>query len=103
MSELEHFDEELLALDQRIARLAALCGADLTSTDGIVALIRGDFTRCRARDDLSAPRRQELRALLMLKYRIEQACIGELGADACRRIVDDEHDRLRRAGFTPPA
>jgi hypothetical protein len=96
MSEFERYDEELYALDQRINRLALACGADLTAGDTIVSLIKGDFSACR-RD--YAPKRNELRALLMLKYHIEEHCVAELGAGECRRIIEAEGQRLRSRGF----
>jgi hypothetical protein len=96
MSELEHYDEELYALDERINRLALACGADLTSADAIVSLIKGDFSACRRS---SSPKRRELRGLLMLKYHIEEHCVAELGAGECRRIIDAEQARLRARGF----
>ncbi len=96
MSE-HHFDQELLALDERIKRLALSCGVDLKAHARIVSLIKGDFSVCAQGD---SPKRQELRGLLMLKYHIEESCIAELGAGDCKRIIETEEATLLRRGFT---
>lgn len=91
-----HFDNELLALDERIRRLALSCGVDLAAHDMIAALIKGDYSVCtHARN----PRHEELRGLLMLKYHIEESCIAQLGVGDCKRIVEAEEAELRRRGF----
>lgn len=100
MSGLEHYGDELQALDQRIGRLALLCEADLTRHETIMSLIRGDFAACPRVDALSLPRLRELRGLLMLRYRIEEKCLADLGAEACVRLIEDEQARLRRSGMS---
>ena len=96
MSDRAHFDRELYSLDQRIRRLGIACGADLRSSAVIVALIQRHYQVCRNADML---KREELRGLLMLKYRIEAHCIDELGAQQCRAIIADVDARLRRRGI----
>lgn len=96
MSGLEHFDAELEALDERIARLALACDVSLADKGAIAALIKGDFAVCRHGDN---PKRQELRALLMLKYHIEERCVAALGAGECLRIIEAEEARLRERGL----
>ena len=91
------YDEELLALETRIRRLALSCGVDLGRRDLVVSLIKGDFSACGSGEH--APR-QELRGLLMLKYRIEESCVADLGAGDCLRIIEEEEDRLHRKGFS---
>jgi hypothetical protein len=91
-----HFEHELLALDERIRRLALSCGVDLSAPDRIAALIKGDYSVCaRAR----TPKHEELRGLLMLKYHIEESCIAQLGIGDCKRIVEAEEAELKRRGF----
>ncbi len=96
MSGLEQFDEELYAIDVRIARLAIACGVDIGRKDNIVSLIKGQFDICRRGANI---KRGELRALLMLKYRIQENCVGSMGTDQCLRLVEEEEARLRRQGF----
>ena len=101
MSGLQHYDEQIEELDRRIGRLALLCGADLSRRDVVVGLIRGQFEQCEHADALAAPHRAELRALLMLKYKIEVSCIGDLGAEHCAQLIAEQDEKLRRRGFPP--
>jgi hypothetical protein len=101
MSELGHFDSEIYALDERIGRLALVCGADLSREDVVVGLIKGRFDVCAHRDSIPAAARAELRHLLMMKYRIELSCIDSIGAGECARLIRDQDERLRRRGFPP--
>ncbi|OFZ73237.1 MAG: hypothetical protein A2W04_00495 [Betaproteobacteria bacterium RBG_16_64_9] len=48
----------------------------------VVGLIKGRFEVCTRSDALSKARREELRALLMLKYKVEASCVDALGAAA---------------------
>jgi hypothetical protein len=96
MSGLERFDEELLELDTRIERLALACGVDLGQRETIATLITGDYSICRGGGN---PRERELRALLMMKYNIEEHCAASLGAAQCRRILEEEEQKLVRRGF----
>jgi hypothetical protein len=96
MSGFENFGDELLALEERLERLALACGVDLHVRSVVVSLIRGDFAVCGRG---SFPKRDELRALLMLKYRVESTCIDELGAHDCMRIVEQVDADLARRGF----
>ena len=95
-SGIEHFDSELYAIDERISRLALACGVSLAEMPTIVALIKGNFTVCHHGDN---PKRQELRALLMMKYGIEERCLAALGNDECLRLIEDHEDRLRSRGL----
>jgi hypothetical protein len=92
----EHFDSELYAIDERIGRLALACGVSLADMPTIVALIKGNFTVCRHGDN---PKRQELRALLMMKYGIEERCLAALGNNECLRLIASHEDRLRARGL----
>ena len=96
MSGMEHYDEELLALDKRIKRLAISCGIDLDKKGIIVSLIKGDYSMCSSGAN---PKRKELRGLLMLKYDIQEHCIESLGTDECFKIVEGVDDKLKKAGF----
>jgi hypothetical protein len=93
---LEHFDREIYAIDERIGRLALACGVSLDERANVVALIKGNFTVCRAE---SNPARHELRALLMMKYQIEERCLATLGDAQCLRLIADGEARLRERGL----
>ncbi len=96
-SGIEHFGSELYAIDERIGRLALACGVSLADMPTIVALIKGNFAVCRHGNN---PKRQELRALLMMKYGIEERCLAALGHNECLHLLETHEDRLRARGLT---
>lgn len=97
----DRYDDELFALDQRIGQLALACRADLSRDEIVIALIKGRYEYCEAARDLDPRKREELRALLMMKYRIEASCVDSLGTDDCRRLLAEHEEKLRRRGFPP--
>lgn len=99
MSDVGHYDREIYAIDERIGRLALLCGADLSRPEIVIGLIKGQFEVCTRRDALSNQRREELRGLLMLKYKIEASCLDSLGAADCVRVIAEQDALLRQRGF----
>ena len=99
MSDLEHFDTEIHALDQRIARLALACGADLSKPETVLDLIKGNFETCMRADAVAARHRDELRSLLMMRYHIEISCIDAIGVEDCARLIVEQDEQLRRSGF----
>jgi hypothetical protein len=82
MSGLDHYDEELAALDKRIGRLALLCGADLSREEVLIHLIKGQFDACPQPANVDKTHLQELQALLMMKYKIEVSCIHWVRSNA---------------------
>lgn len=101
MSGLQHYDEQIEELDRRIGRLALLCGADLSRHEVVVGLIKGNAASCDHAGSVAPEHRAELRALLMLKYRIEASCVDALGAEQCAQLIAEQDDKLRRSGFPP--
>lgn len=103
MTGLEHFDQEIYALDQRIGQLALVCQVDVSRPEVVVGLIKRHYELCAHGAEMDPHRRDELRALLMLKYQIEASCIDALGTDDCRRLIVAQDEKLRRRGFPPQA
>ena len=103
MSDLEHFGREIRELDERIGRLALICGADISRSAVVAALIKGQFDICVDKNDLSKAKLIELRGLLMLKYKVEADCVDVLGVEHCERLVAEQDIRLRNRGFPPEA
>jgi len=101
MSDLEHYDRELYEIDEQLGRLALLAGADLSRPEVVVALIKGQYGACMRPDALDAAHRMELRALLLLKYKIATECTEAFGPEECARIMAEQDARLRLRGFTP--
>ncbi len=96
-----HYDDEIRALDTRIGRLALLCGADLSKRDVVIGLIKGNFSVCAFPASAHLDSLKELRALLMMKYKIEASCVDAIGAAECARLISAQDDDLRRSGFPP--
>jgi hypothetical protein len=103
MSELEHYDREISELDERVGRLALICGADISRSAVVAALIKGQFDVCAHKNDLSKSKLMELRGLLMLKYKVEAECVDELGVEHFDHLVAEQDIRLRNRGFPPEA
>lgn len=101
MSGLQHYDEQIEEIDRRIARLALLCGADLSRQEVVVDLIKGNAAGCDHAGSVAPEQRAELRALLMLKYKIEASCVDALGVERCAQLIAEQNDKLRRSGFPP--
>lgn len=101
MSNFGHFDEELQALDKRIGRLALLSGADLSQSEIVAQIIKGNFSACQNGSSTHETQLKELRALLMMKYHIEVSCIDSLGAAQCAKLIAEHDEQMRRSGFPP--
>jgi len=88
--EIAHAPEDMLSLQQLIGRLAAECGVNLEERQAVRRLL-----------DLSGPiaspaMASELRALLILRYRLEAACSEDLGCEGMNGLWQQLDDTLRR-------
>ncbi len=101
VSELGHFDREIYELDQRVGRLALLCGADLSRPEVVLRLIKGQFEDCTRPEALNALGREELRGLLLLKYKVEANCADTIGEEQCARLIAEQDAMLRERMFPP--
>lgn len=101
MSGIHNYDIEIHALEERIGRLALLCGADLSRPEIIIELIKGNFSVCSHQEAVANEHKKELRALLMMKYKIEVNCIDSIGTAQCAQLILEQNERLRRSGFPP--
>ena len=99
MSELEHYDRDLYELDARIGRLALACGAELSRSEVVVGLIKGQYDVCAHKEKLSPAKLLELRGLLMLKYKIEDEYAEEFGVADFDRMVAEQDALLSKRGF----
>jgi len=100
MSALEHHDREMREVDERIARLSLLIGADLSRHDVIGDILAGRFAAPGGSKSHTNPV-QELRALLVMKYRIELSWIDEDGLEECARRLAELEGKLRDRGLPP--
>jgi ribosomal protein S3AE len=96
MSELEHYGNEIYAIEERIARLAIVCGLDLENNIHVSAVKKGNFVFCVNGDKAS---HQLFHEMLLLRDYVKSHCASERGSDRCRDIIDDVEERLRQHGF----
>jgi hypothetical protein len=100
---IHNYDEQIGAVEARIGRLALLCGADLSRPEVVIGLIKGNFAVCGRDVGVDPVHRDELRALLMLKYDIKASCVDSIGTADCARLMAEQDEKLRRRGFPPQA
>ena len=99
---VQRLSASLEGLNARIARLAAALGVALDQDSGIGhALQRASAP---AGEGLRQRRmREELRGLLVLRYRMAIRCSHRLGAPITRALFACAEEQLRRTGFAPGA
>lgn len=98
---IHNYDEQIGAVEARIGRLALLCGADLSRPEVVIGLIKGNFAVCGHEANVDPAHRDELRALLMLKYDIKASCVDSIGTADCARLMAEQDEKLRQRGFPP--
>lgn len=96
MSGLEHYREEIFAVEERIGRLAIVCRVDLEDSHQVHALRNGQVNGFGGHD---AHTMTLLRQLLNLRDIIEGHCIDDRGAEECRLIREEIEEQLRLHGF----
>jgi len=100
MTGLQHHDREMREVDERIARLSLLIGADLSRHDVVIEILAGRYSAPEGSKSHTNPV-QELRALLIMKYRIEVSWIDEDGLEECARRLAELEGKLRERGLPP--
>jgi len=95
MTGTSHAAEDLLALRQVIARLAARDRLDLADRQAVRRFLDGDFSTSpeAARDPQSS---HELRAMMILLFRLEASSSEDLGIDGLRRLWRQHGEILAR-------
>lgn len=96
MSELEHYREEILAVEERIGRLAIVCRVDLEDEHQVHALRNGVVNGFSGHD---AHTMTLLRQLLNLRDIIEGHLLAERGPEESRAIMEEIEVQLRQHGF----
>ncbi len=88
--EIAHAPEDMRSLRQLISRMAAECGINLGERHSVRQLLDGST-------HASSPAlANELRSLLILRYRLEAACSEDLGYDGMNGLWQQLDDTLRR-------
>ena len=112
---LQRMSESVEHLSARIARLATILGIDMQNDSEIDRLLNmdggapgGHERRVSARPPAGPERRksyqkEELRALLVLRYRISRRYVDRVGVQATRSILVNAQDQLELEGFKPGA
>lgn len=97
VSDTNYPPEGILALRQLIAQLAPQCGVDLGNRDSIRHFLDSDPTTGRS-ESIDPQVCQELRAMMILLYRLEASSSEDLGVDGLRRLWHQHGEIMARYG-----
>ena len=112
---LQRMSSTVEQLSARIARLATILGVDMQNDSEIDRLLNMDAgvadahaRRLSARPAAGPERRksyqhEELRALVVLRYRVSCRFVDRVGVHATRSILVNAQDQLALDGFKPGA
>ena len=112
---LQRMSTSVEQLSARIARLAKCLDIDLESESEIDRLLNmdggapGGYERRQSARPAAGPerrksnQREELRALLVLRYRQSRRFVDRVGVEATRSILVNAQDQLELDGFKPGA
>lgn len=112
---LQRMSTSVEQLSVRIARLAKILGVDMQSDSEIDRLLNmdggapdGHERRVSARPPAGPERRksyqqEELRALVVLRYRQSRRFVDRVGVQATRSILVNAQDQMELDGFKPGA
>lgn len=114
---LQRMSDSVESINARIARLATTLGINLQNESELNDVLTQNDERPvlverrkpgAARPEMTPERRkshlrQELRALLVLRYGVTTRYVEQLGADTTRHILVSAQDKLEREGFKPGA
>lgn len=112
---LQRMSTSVEQLSARIARLAKILSVDMQSDSEIDRLLNmdsgagGDYARRLSARPPAGPERrksyqqEELRALVVLRYRVSRRFVDRVGVKATRSILVNAQDQLELDGFNPGA
>ena len=112
---LQRMSTSVEQLSARIARLAKILSVDMQSDSEIDRLLNmdsgagGDYARRLSARPPAGPERrksyqqEELRALVVLRYRVSRRFVDRVGVKATRSILVNAQDQLELDGFKPGA
>ena len=115
IAHLQRMSESVEQLSARIARLGKLLGGDLQNNNEIDRLLDrdsdapGGHERRLSAQPVAGPERrrlcqqEELRALLVLRYRLSHSYVKRVGVQVTRHILVNAQAQLEREGFQPGA
>lgn len=92
-SPLQHTTDELVELNERIARLARLMHLQLNHERDLDAVL--------ASASSAQPRLQELRGLLVMRYRLERQLSITHGGEVMRKTLQGVEQAMLARGFQP--
>lgn len=112
---LQRMSDSVERLSARIARLATVLDVDLQNDSEINRLLNMDggvpngYERRQSAMPPPGPERrksnqqEELRALLVLRYKVSRRYVDRIGVQATRHVLVNAQDQLERDGFKPGA
>jgi hypothetical protein len=100
--EANHLPEDMLALHRLIAQLAPQCGVDLGNRASIRHFLDADSATSRS-ESIDPQICQELRAMMILLYRLEASSSEDLGVEGLRRLWRQHGEILARFQVSEPS
>jgi hypothetical protein len=95
VSDSSYPPEDMLALRQLIAQLAPQCGVELGSRASIRHFLDSDLANGRS-ESIDPQVCQEVRAMMILLYRLEASSSEDLGVEGLRRLWRQHSEILAR-------
>jgi hypothetical protein len=93
--EANHYPEDIQALRRLIAQLAPQCGVNLDNRASIRHFLDGESAPIRS-ESIDPQICHELRAMLILLYRLEASSSEDLGVEGLRRLWRQHGEILAR-------
>jgi hypothetical protein len=96
-----HHSEDMQALHRLIVQLAPQCGVDLQNRQSIRRFLDDESAACRS-ESIDPQLCQELRAMMILRYRLEASSSEDLGVEGLRRLWRQHGEILARFQSSEP-
>lgn len=92
LNSLQHFRDDLEAIDLEVGRLAMMCGVSLLEHGMVEAIFHGDASVCPVRNRMAW---NKLRGLLILHYHVVASGIEFEGGAMAAEVVSHSAEKVR--------
>lgn len=101
LESIQRLEKTFEQLSARIVRLTKLLDIKLDTENGIDQAIHRASQIIEGTHDHHTRLWQELRGLLVLRYRIEKSSVQELGLPVIQTVITELEQHLEASGYTP--
>ena len=100
---LLHLEQDFIALNQRIARLATHLGLELPDEHSVEQALHTVTVQLQTQQSPAHEQHLwlEFRGLLVLRYQLETRGVEAVGAPRLKAVLQDAQSRLARKGIAP--